>query len=146
MRQVSPADPQPLFEQEGVDLVLTAVEVTQSDELCLAVVGVEGPHTAAMDTSFHEELAAWGARRRATATTDAVPTQPAERVLALSFRVSDDVGTAYHFDRSAIGGTDRMFRGEWWFKPAVPVDARELSIAVIGDEGRERSLAFAVTP
>jgi len=48
---------------------------------------------------------------------------------------SDDLGTRYHANGSATGGSDAPWRSEWRIEPGVPADASELKSALEGSGG-----------
>lgn len=115
----------PVLEHHGVTIVLVSVEVWP-DERFVRMRGLPSEVTARLNVEFHEALEAWHRRGR---TTD-VPQQPAEQMFDFDPTVSDDVGTLYAPGQSARGGTFRMFRAEWTFKPGPPDSASRLTVRV----------------
>jgi hypothetical protein len=48
-------------------------------------------------------------------------------------RLSDDAGTTYPLRSRSVGGTGRLFRGDWYFAAGVPEDAASVVIHVEGN-------------
>ncbi len=58
-----------------------------------------------------------------------MPREPGQRLYAdVSLSLSDDLGTDYRWESSAVGGTGRLFRGDWHFSRGVPAEATRLLV------------------
>jgi hypothetical protein len=118
--------------RDGVELVLVSIEVW-SDEVVVRVRGLPSELTAALEREFGEALERWDRQGR---DKDALPAQPFERIFDVDVSVGDDVGTVYRPTAAARGGSDRMFRAEWFFAPGPPELAQSLLVIIDGTETR----------
>jgi hypothetical protein len=112
-------------EREGIEVVLVSVEAWP-DEVVVRLRGLPTDLTARLDASFHEDLERW----HAEGAYGPPPPQPADEVFDLDVSVGDDAETRYAFYSSAIGGTERMFRAEWTFRPGPPESANKLRVRI----------------
>jgi hypothetical protein len=119
-----------VLEREGVEVVLVSVEAWP-DEVVVRMRGLPTELTARLDTEFHAALEAW---HREGQIADA-PRQPAERIFDVEISISDDLGTTYAPSSSSRGGSARMFRADWVFRPGPPEGADSLSVHAGGAEG-----------
>jgi hypothetical protein len=72
--------------------------------------------------------------------TRAAPDGRGEPILDVRVSLSDDAGTTYPLRSRSVGGTGRLFRGNWYFTAGVPEDAASVVIHVEGDNEQAASV------
>lgn len=130
----------PLFRRDGIDIALVSVELWPQQTIVRLAALVEDP--VGEEDTFGARLDAWteGDRR------DPIPEEPGEPLYRdVSLSLSDDLGTHYPPKLSAVGGTGRLFRGDWHFARAVPEEATRLVVAANepGGEGGSYELVLS---
>jgi hypothetical protein len=119
----------PLFRRDGIDIALVCVELWPQQTIVRLAALVEDP--IGQEDTFAERLdaRATGGRR------GPIPEEPGERLYRdVSLSLSDDLGNHYLPKSSAVGGTGRLFRGDWHFPRGVPLEANRLLVDA-GDAG-----------
>ena len=53
----------------------------------------------------------------------------------MTISLADDVGTDYVWKSSVVGGTGRLFRGDWHFPVGVPEAATRLTVEASSSSG-----------
>lgn len=120
-----------LFEREGVEIVLVAVELW-ADEVVVRLKALPSARTQQLEQDFEAALEEWGRRRAGSG--EPPPGQPADRIFDVEIELSDDAGTGYRPRSSARGGTGSLFHADWFFAPGAPEEATVLAVRV--DEAR----------
>jgi len=116
-----------LFRRQGVDVALVSVELWERETI-VRLAALPGDPQAA-DHEFHASLERWASEGR----QGPPPMEPGEPILDVRVSLSDDAGTTYPLRSRSVGGTGRLFRGDWYFTAGVPEDAAAVAIHVEGD-------------
>src|SRR5581483_3113198 len=121
----------PLLRREGGEVALVSVELWPQQTIVRLAALVDEP--VAEEEAFGAALDAWakGGRR------EPLPSEPGDSIYRqVSITVTDDLGTAYFPKSSAVGGTGRLFRGDWYFSVGVPQTAARLMIEALDAGGQ----------
>ena len=103
----------PLLRREGVDVALVSVELWPAQTIVRLDALVDDP--VGEETAFGDALDAWAENGRRAP----VPDGPGDRFYQdVTISLADDVGTDYVWKSSVVGGTGRLFRGDWHFRSA----------------------------
>jgi hypothetical protein len=135
-RVVSPIET--LLQRQGVDVALVSVELW--DEETIVRLAALPDHPRAKDRAFHASLDRWAAEGR----RGRPPGEPGEPILDVKVSLADDVGTIYPLRSSSVGGTGRLFRGDWYFVAGVPAEAISLVVHVVGDADQTASVTLDI--
>jgi hypothetical protein len=123
-----------LFPRQGVDVALVSVELWERETIVrLAALPDD---SQAEDHAFHASLERWASEGR----QGPPPNEPGEQILDVRVSLSDDAGTTYQLRSCSVGGTGRLFRGDWYFTTGVPEDAPSVVIRVEGDSQQTASV------
>jgi hypothetical protein len=126
----------PLLQRDGFDIALISVELWQSETIVRLAALVDDP--AAEESAFAGAVDQWVDDGR----EGAFPFDPGEhRFRDVSVSLSDDAGTAYALTSSAVGGTGRLFRGDWHFATGVPDEARRVVVEAVHEVSGRRGSA-----
>lgn len=113
----------PLFQVDGTDIALVSVELWPRETVVRVAALVED--SVEEEEAFGERLDSWAAG----GSLGPIPESPGEPLYRdLSLSLSDDLGTEYRAKSSAVGGTGRLFRGDWHFPRGVPQEATWLLV------------------
>ena len=123
-----------LFARQGVDVALVSVELWDGETI-VRLAALPGDPQAA-DHEFHASLERWASEGRQGPPPDG----PGEPILDVRVSLSDDAGTTYPLRSRSVGGTGRLFRGDWYFTAGVPEDAASVVIHVEGDSEQTASV------
>jgi hypothetical protein len=89
------------------------------------------PDSVAEESEHKEALERWAATDRSAP----VPLMPGERRFQdIVVSLSDDVATTYRVKTFSLGGSGRMFRGDWHFTTAVPEAAKRLMVEALNTQ------------
>jgi len=106
-----------------VDIALVSVELWPRQTVVRLAALVDDP--VGEEDAFARSLDTWAAGGR----RDPFPEEPGERFYReVTLSLSDDLGSEYRWKSSAVGGTGRLFRGEWYFGRGVPENATRLLV------------------
>ncbi|MGY1844015.1 hypothetical protein [Modestobacter sp. SYSU DS0875] len=108
----------------SVEVRLTDVEL--ANHVTIVLEGT-GPVAEEQVRAYTDAFTTWGA---APQHLEAPPSAPGERLSALRYWVTDDVGTAYSVSTGEFGGSEHPWRALLRFLPTPPADARRLQITV----------------
>lgn len=133
-RVISPIET--LFQRQGVSVALVSVEFWDEETIVRLAALPENPRAA--DREFHASLDRWAAEGR----QGSPPDEPGEAILDVRVSLTDDAGTKYPLRSSAVGGTGRLFRGDWYFIAGVPENAQSIVVDVEGDGVQVASTAI----
>jgi hypothetical protein len=124
----------PILRRAGVELALVSVELWPQETLVRLAALVDD--SVAKDDAFGAALDAWAAAGR----EGPPPSEPGESLFKdVSVSLTDDLGTEYRWKTSSIGGTGRLFRGDWHFPVAVPDTANRLVVEASDADGQRGS-------
>ena len=124
----------PILRRDGIDLALVSVELWPQETIVRLAALVEDP--VAKQDAFSAALDAWAAGGR----EGPLPSEPGESVYKdVSISLTDDLGTEYRWKTSSVGGTGRLFRGDWHFPVAVPTTANRLIVEASDAHGQRGS-------
>jgi len=118
-----------LFVREAVEVALVSVELWPS-QVIVRLAGLPSAATESRTRDHQAALDAWTRAARADrAAAGASPEEPGERVLQpLTLSLRDDSATEYWLRSAQFGGTGSEWRGDWFFEPGPPADARTLQV------------------
>ena len=130
----------PLFRRDGVDVALVSVELWRTQTIIRLAALVDDPLGA--ETAFGDALDAWAEGGRRPPAPDA----PGDRFYQdVAISLADDVGTDYAWQSSAVGGTGRLFCGDWHFPVGVPEKATRLIVKAAGGDGEGGSIELPLS-
>jgi hypothetical protein len=123
-----------LFQRQGVDVALVSVELWDGETIVRLAALPDDPQAA--DRDFHASLDS----RASEGRQGPPPDGPGEPILDVEVSLRDDAGTTYALRSSSVGGSGRLFRGDWHFTAGVPERARSLVVQVVGDSDQVASV------
>jgi hypothetical protein len=129
----------PLFRRDGVDIALVSVELWPQQTVVRLAALVDDP--VGEEEAFENRLDAWAAGGR----RDRLPEGPGERLYRdVELSLADDLGSNYRWKSSSIGGSGRLFRGEWHFARGVPEEATRLLVEASDPHGESGSFELSL--
>jgi hypothetical protein len=117
-----------------VDVALVSVELWDHETIVRLAALPRDPQ--AEDHKFHASLERWAAEGR----QGRPPDEPGESILDVRVSLSDDAGTTYPLRSRSVGGTGRLFRGDWYFTAGVPEEAASVVVRVEDDSDQTASV------
>jgi len=133
-----------LFDSNGVSIMLVTVECWP-EEVVVRLKAPVSEATRGLQKEHQIALEQWAERLQGDPNAKApMQLRPAESVLALSITLEDDVGTHYLLRGSAVGGSGRMFTGEWYLSPGPPREATKLVCEVGSSAGQRKSTTLSL--
>jgi hypothetical protein len=132
-RHWAPERPVRLGHVDGVDVDLVGVTVDNFVHVQLAAAP-----TAERDRltrGHHDAVERWAAT--AGQTHDEPPDNPAGRLMRITVRVDDALGTVYGFRVGHSGGTGTEWEATQSFRPRPPAEVRELHLTLQAPGQRE---------
>jgi len=115
---------------DGMEVWLAGVTVDNYVTVTLEGRGAAAP--AALQ-GYRDQRARWEADAQARSDTEP-PAWPAERLLAVTLTLRDDVGSDYQINTGQTGGTGREWLHEWSYRPTPPPAATTLHLTAQVDQ------------
>lgn len=137
-RRLGPADPRPIGRlTDDIEVRLTGVVLD-----VFVNVELDAPQTRQRETVFSEYQAAFDEWAKGPKDPDDLPPQPGERLLAMQIEITDDLGTVYRFSNGQAGGSNTEWQARRSFRPAPPVQARQLRVLCRTPDGGALAAEF----
>lgn len=128
-----------LGEVGGVPVVLEAV-VLRASGVLIFLAARRNLVTAELDANYRSAFEAWAENARLVRERGGdpphPPDQPGAMLAKLGLVVRDDIGTSYRWAGTSSAGTGTEWEATWRFQPAVPRQARLLTILINDADGR----------
>ncbi len=137
-----------LFVLDGISLVLGAL-VAMATGVAVYLYVPRNDKTDALDAEHRLVFERWSAKcMSARQRGEQPPGPPREPIVALfglpRLSLSDDIGTPYRALVTQMGGSNTEWEAASRFAPAVPKQARRLTVAIDTEDHRARACALSL--